>query len=479
MKSILNYFPKGMTPRPVQAELLRQIQAHWNSYDVIVVNSPVASGKSGCIKTVADWAGRAAILNPNNILVDQYTSSFPDIQSIKASSHYPCDRWDCCAKAPTKSGKKLYCGDCPYTADFRDSKAAKVTVSTAHMYLALRKKSPVIIADEAHNLVRIIQDMKGKKIWPHQAGIPLEVLGSHHRLLDWCLHHTSDTANFLEKQLLMDNPFFVVEFTQEWWAGGGSVYGDKLIRGQATLIPCIKLRPVDVREDANVFWGKDGRQKIILFSATISRKDIEEIGLDRRRVLYLEARSPIPAENRPIVRDFVGNLSYSNMMVKEIAQKIRETLISHPGEKGFIHTTYKMAGLLRRELSSESRLLFHDKLTTATTLDTFKKAKDSKVMIGSGLYEGVSLDYDLARFQLITKCPWPSQADPAIKFKLRKDPEYYAWETIKPLLQASGRVCRRPDDRGVTYLLDGTFRKLEKDWGHLIPRWFTEALTEG
>lgn len=475
----LSHFPAGMQPREVQVELLQQIQAYWNAYDVIVVNSPVASGKSAVIKAVSSWAGNAAILNPSNILVDQYVDSFPDLVKVKASAQYSCEMWDCCAKAPKKSGKKMYCKGCPYLADFRAAKSSRVTVTTAHMYLALQKRSRVIVADEAHNLVNIIRDMNGKQIWPHQHNIPLECLGSHHRLLDWCLHHTTDVANLLEEQLTLEHPFYILEFTQDWWAGGGSAYGEKLTRGVPTLVPCIKLRPVDIRDSSNIFWGKDNRQKILLFSATISRKDIEELGLDRRKVMYLEARSPIPVENRPIHSDFVGSLSYANMpsMIRRIAEKIQELMQKHPGEKGFIHTTYAMADKLRPLLGSDSRLLFHDRLTASKTLDTFKRAKDARVMVGSGLYEGVSLDYDLARFQLITKCPWPSQADPAIKYRLSRDPEYYAWETIKPLLQASGRVCRTPTDFGVTYILDGSFDRLRRDWSHLMPDWFTEALT--
>jgi Rad3-related DNA helicase len=93
------------------------------------------------------------------------------------------------------------------------------------------------------------------------------------------------------------------------------------------------------------------------------------------------------------------------------------------------------------------------------------------------MYEGLDLPEDAGRFQIIAKVPWQSLASPAIKHIAELDPEAFAWETIKTLVQAAGRICRSPDDIGDTFLPDATFWRLLKESKHLFPKYFIEALT--
>jgi len=90
--------------------------------------------------------------------------------------------------------------------------------------------------------------------------------------------------------------------------------------------------------------------------------------------------------------------------------------------------------------------------------------------------EGVSLDYDLARWQVITKCPYPSLAEPAIRYLADQKPAWYQWETLKKLVQACGRVCRTPEDWGITYITDTTALRLFRENGRMIPNYLKEAL---
>jgi Rad3-related DNA helicase len=96
-------------------------------------------------------------------------------------------------------------------------------------------------------------------------------------------------------------------------------------------------------------------------------------------------------------------------------------------------------------------------------------------MVGSGMYEGVSLDEDLARWQIICKVPWPSLAEPAMKYLATEDKEYYANRTIKDIVQTYGRVCRGPTDSGTTLIWDNTFERLLKEHSSLFPKWFLDA----
>jgi Rad3-related DNA helicase len=92
------------------------------------------------------------------------------------------------------------------------------------------------------------------------------------------------------------------------------------------------------------------------------------------------------------------------------------------------------------------------------------------------MYEGIDLPYDAARWQALTKVPYPSLAEPAIKYLADKDPEWYQWETAKLVLQASGRVVRASDDWGITYILDSSFEQLYEKAEHLFPQWWQDSL---
>jgi Rad3-related DNA helicase len=227
-----------------------------------------------------------------------------------------------------------------------------------------------------------------------------------------------------------------------------------------------------------MFWPKEV-EKLILLSATIGPKDIQELGLHHKRVLYIEAKSPIPPERRPILIDPIVPISYQNMEsgTEKMGKLIQEVSRLHTGEKGIIHATYAQASILQKYLPGE-RYIFH---TVHNKKEQFQKfinspADSGVVLIASGMYEGVDLPDDLGRWQVLAKVPWKSLQDPATRYKAEKDEDWYRWETLKDLIQACGRISRHPEDMGTTYIFDATITKLLTDGKHLLPAWFSAAL---
>jgi Rad3-related DNA helicase len=166
----------------------------------------------------------------------------------------------------------------------------------------------------------------------------------------------------------------------------------------------------------------------------------------------------------------------------EMAKYIKDVLgPQHQGQKGMIHATYQQAAFLREHLSSDPRYMFHERHNRSSVYRDFRDSpSDSgRVLIASGMYEGVDLPEDAGRWQVITKIPWPSLGNPAIKYLSEKDPEWYQWECWKQVIQACGRICRTPEDYGVTYILDGSIQRLLKDGSHLLPPWFQDGLGAG
>jgi Rad3-related DNA helicase len=254
--------------------------------------------------------------------------------------------------------------------------------------------------------------------------------------------------------------------------------GKGTIRGEPEMRDCIELQPVDISKAPPLFWPREV-SKIVLLSATIGPKDIEALGLNRKRVLYIDCESPIPAERRPIQLLDVVSVSRGNMTEAAalLATEIEAIANHHHREKGVIHATYQMSNLLSKHLTGD-RYMFHDRDNKKKQYEAFRAADptDGAILIACGMYEGVDLPEDLGRWQVISKIPWMSLGNPAIRHLAELDPEWYNWETIKTLVQACGRICRTPTDYGITYVLDTSVQRIFREAEYMLPRWWLDAI---
>lgn len=469
-KHIMSYFPG--VPRPIQKKVLTEIEDSWDVTDVYVVNVPVGGGKSRIAMTLGKWNFTTDILTPTNLLVQQYVKDFPEYPKLFKASLYKCCRDAKYRKHPS----------CQRASDMRKVMGTKRGIMNLYMYMSLltnKRRTPgnVLVIDEAHNLLPTMQDLMAIKLWRHDYHWP-DSISTREELYRWAKGQLSITENKENKVLGMivdqcesPTPTYVFERSREWW------YKTK----EPQLRDLITMKPLDVSGGPSYFWGSHV-QKLVLMSATINRKDIEAMGLNNRRVKYLECGSPIPKRNRPVVIDPVMTIAKTNLHVaseKIVDQILLKYIPKHRGQKGIIHATYEMAELIKKKVPAKDLdlFIFHDKNNKASQFKKFlQSSSDSgKILVASGMYEGIDLPGDLGRWQIIAKVPWPSLGDKAILYKATTDPQWYAWQTLKDLIQASGRVCRGPEDYGITYILDGSFKKLYGDSVD-IPHWFDEAL---
>lgn len=479
---ILNFFPKDKRPRPVQIEALSKIEESWNNTDVIAVNLAVAAGKSAIAMTIARWAqkklkAKSAIITPTNILVDQYLEDYPGLHTLKRQDAYTCsmttshpiEQQQSCKEVKENLGRT--CKGCHYSQAIKKTFVYPYGVYNYYTYLAYRAYPDILIVDEAHQLIPMLQQMAAKRYWYHQYNFPSWV-NSYGKLKSWLESNprleTDTRLQSLYSELTSGKVRYLVE------------RGVEPYRGVEKAV--LKLVPVDIRDQPPLLWPLGKIKKIILLSATINRTDIEELGLDKRRVRIISAPSPIPASRRPVIVGPTINLSFIHQpkTIPLMAEALKELLKKHPGEKGFIHCPYNTAVQLKALLEGSSdRWLFHDSEDKGEVYQAFRESPPElgKVLIASGMYEGVDLKEDIARWQVIAKVPWPSLAEPAIRFKSEINPDWYAWETVKQVLQATGRVCRTPTDYGITYIWDSTFYRLYEEYKEMFPEYYQESVT--
>lgn len=489
MSDFVQHFPYS-TIRDVQEQLLLMLEKEWDNYDVMVIVAPTATGKSAISKTLMSAIRSSSTITPTNLLVKQFQDEFPDTRSLARMDSYYCEEWQRpCASTRNKLMK--YCAGCQCGRDIAVAKFQKGPgIYNYHIYMAHKLYRDVLIIDEAHNILPTIQDRLAIKLWQHDYKYPLNMY-TQESTLAWIdslspAKKKTKKIRLLREACKYQVPEYIMERTKEWFSGKGT------LRNEPEERDLIKLIPVDISQAPPMLWPQEV-SKIIMMSATINKKDIERLGLSKKRILYIECASPIPPENRPIIFQPVTSISRANIdtAIPKLAEYIKQVAEYHRNEKGVIHATYQVASMLRDHLT-DSRFMFHNRSDKQLVYQQFRniqhlaprniqhtpttESRPAPVLIACGLYEGIDLPEDAGRWQIISKIPWPSLGNPGVKHLSELDPEWYSWDTLKTVIQACGRVCRTPDDYGVSYIPDSSFNRLLKDAKHLMPRYFLDAL---
>jgi Rad3-related DNA helicase len=491
--NLLTYFPYP-EPRAIQARVLEELGRNWASYDVFVIQAPTAFGKSAVLKTLMGALHSVSGITPTNQLVEQFREEFPETATLSRMDSYRCEeyRQPC---SVTRGRNRQFCKSskdvngntiqgCPCAKDLATAKYRNGPgIYNYHMYLAQKLVRKSLVVDEAHNLIPFIRERLAVTIWQHDVKYPGNMF-TQAQMQAW-YRSLSPTMKRKKKLAMLGDavdarkPEYVATRTKDWFNGKGTV------RGEPEERDCIKLMPIDIRGAPPFFWGSEV-EKLVLLSATISRKDIETLGLNRRKVLYISCESPIPADSRPIVSQGMGAVNHSNLLESTVlmGEYIRDTLApTHMREKGMIHATYAQAEILRGILGTDSRYLFHGRENKADVYAKFRASRpeEGKVLVASGMYEGVDLNGDAGRWQVVAKTPWPNLGSPMVKHLADADSEWYLWEALKLTMQACGRICRDPKDFGVTYMLDGSFERLIREGSEkgLVPNWYMDAIDSG
>ncbi len=248
----------------------------------------------------------------------------------------------------------------------------------------------------------------------------------------------------------------------------------------------IKFEPVLSSMFAKATMTGFGEKRLFM-SATILANGVPlmwDLNLARARTEYISVRSTFPANRRPLVALEKTNLGKHHYEVNRgvMLSEIKRLVDANPGVRGVIHCqSYQLAKDIRDGIEDE-RLLFHEQFDRDDVVKKFMSdsAKDA-VLVGVFLKEGFDFKYDLCRFQIIPKIPYPT---PNMRMKMREEIatkqgyRYYDWKTCLSLVQTYGRGMRSEDDECVTYVIDNRLIKFLKKAEKLLPGWFLEAVIE-
>jgi len=239
------------------------------------------------------------------------------------------------------------------------------------------------------------------------------------------------------------------------------------------------FRPVFVGNFAAHSLFPNGN-RVLMMSATILDKRIfcESVGLDPDEVAYITVPSYFPPSNRPIVKEYVGSMSYKyiNNTLPILVNKIAQLLAKHPKRKGIIQThSEKVAKYIQTHLY-DTRLTFRKDYITVLEMLEVHRSKEGSFIVASGLKEGLDLYGDLSRIQIIAKIPYPDLGDKRVKRRKELNKSWYGYMTALMFVQSIGRSVRSETDRAITYVLDDNFDFFYKFNRRFIPEYIRRAV---
>jgi len=216
-------------------------------------------------------------------------------------------------------------------------------------------------------------------------------------------------------------------------------------------------------------------------SATIGDPAVYATNINVREFRSIKLPCVFDYTKSPIyfVNEYKMSYTAKDASFPMIALMIDGIMNLYRGMRGIIQTgNYKFAQDLQNVLSPQNKerlLIYNDSMTKKDCLDALRYS-DDKVLVGPSLVEGLSLNDDLCRFQIMMKVPYPSTADNYVKAKMERSQSWYDATTCVSILQGVGRGIRSEQDWCVTFILDACFNNLYWKASNMFPPEFVQRL---
>ncbi len=222
----------------------------------------------------------------------------------------------------------------------------------------------------------------------------------------------------------------------------------------------------------------------IYLSAFLGPKVIfcSELGLVPSRVAWMRQASPFAVERRPVHLLSVGSMSRQNQesSLPSVLKMVVRIVQAHPDTRGIVHTnSYRLADAVVQACADAGlggRILYPRSSDEREAFMAQHAAMPGGVLVSPSVGEGFDFRGDLARWQIVVKCPYLSLGDQHTAVRAEQDPAWYQSETVKHFLQICGRIVRHSEDNGTTFVLDSDVERVLRETRDALPRWFRSAI---
>lgn len=507
-------FPDAAFPfwRKYQAETVGRVRTAFDQgWEYVILNAPTGAGKSVTAVAVAQlMKTRALVLVATKLLAEQYENSLPGMVAvIKGRNNYPCAIYPDlnASNAPCDigagSGRRVcrFKGsyDCPYYAAKKFALRSDVVV-TNYQYAfnelnwigRLAQRRPLMILDEAHRTeqqlmqwvtIKISRQMLAEcgvatpestsflpltfREWQHWAARSLPQLGRELEVAEKAAEISGWDRGVVRRWRRVEavrGKVAELSIQEKPWL----VFNDKTH---------LLFKPIWVSDYAYRWLFKHGEVRLLM-SATPPY--LKTLGLEPGDCERFAVPSSFPVGNRPFVFEPLASLSWKRRHneLPLLVERCDQVFAYHAKHKGVVHTvSYWLRDAFLRLSKHKDRMMTHGTVDRTVVLERFKRSTSPVILVSPSMGEGVSLDGDLARFQIVAKVPWLSLGDEQVKARMGEDPRWYRFTAATAVIQAYGRIVRGTDDWGTTYCFDTSLRRLLAADRDMFPCWFLEAVS--
>lgn len=527
--SILQHFPPGFTPRPLQVDILERVMSAFETgVRFVVIEAPPGVGKTLVATTLARQFGDAWICTVTKQLQNQIIQEFEEIgaRELRGRGSYVCkrlidatygtpemgDAHSCEAGAERFRKDPCRAGECPYRLAKAEALKSPMAICNYMSFLynvgvgkfsiaagltplpdeeeeAAQWVRPLLVCDEAHRLESVLLDHTAVTInagrLPIKLDLPFPATGNAPACFAWLELFLEDATAEMErdeldehltakarKELrgLMSRAQFAVDHrdAEEWIA-------EPTEDGK----PGFVLKPLTVKSFAErVFKYGD---KVVLMSATIldAQKVTAALGINPIDYVFVRTDCPFPVENRQVICSGLNmNKVHRDRSWPQMTHQVGLILEHHEKDKGLVLTSSnEMADYLMAQLPPRAK----NRLLVARGADRMEKyqrhvdARYPSVLIAPGFWEGADLKNDLSRFQILPAIPraqWAGQ----VAARAGIDPDWYRLIAFQQLIQGLGRSVRNDKDYATSYVFDADLKREAQRADSLLPQWFRDAL---
>lgn len=520
-----------LAPLPDWVEGFRSLQVEAVTYvneafkagkQCVVVDAPTGVGKTLIARTVQLMLGVPAMYVCSSLaLQDQFVKDFPTAKIIKGRRNYRTElgAWD--SERPYES---VSCEECTWTKKTRSCRwcssksrcpyeiakeeACRSQLAVANISYALTEWNgpgwmsgrELVILDEADLLERALMEYVGLSISPRTMARyswdcpKVTVREDWEKWIEERVPEVKKRVRAIEergetgREVAKERRYLVglgekLESVRAGIEGGREEWVFTGRDGE------VAWKPVRVDKCGEAWWGH-GKRFLLMSATVISPSHLLASTGFTGSWSSIALPSPFPVENRKVVVRSVANLSRASSdadrrrIVDAVAKILRE---SGSNERVLVHTvSYALAREISkglRERGEECRRPIYTQESAGDRGPLLRKfrATPGSVLLSPSLDRGVDLPGEDCRTQIIVKVPFPNLGDRQVSSRVygggSEGRAWYLVETIRGIVQMTGRAVRGEEDWARTYILDGQFR--ERVWGkgrELFPKWWREAL---
>jgi len=505
--------------RPGQWNAIAEIENAFNSgARVVFLDAPTGGGKTLIAEVVRrKLQARGLYLCTTLTLQDQFVRDFPYAKVLKGRRNYPTFNYPerfllnsdyklTAAECTAREGVPCqWCDDmdcCPYRVAKRQALNADLAVLNTAYFLTEANTGgkfsgwPLVIIDEGdkleEELMRYVEvGLSKRRMEKLDIGSPERKTKSE-TWKEWI----EDTAIPAVKQSLIKvrrevkrNPTprqireekFLEQLKEKLSILAPGITDGNWVytgydRGEVSFKP---VKVDNLAEDR--LWRHGG--KFLIMSATIISPEqlAEDLGL-KHKFATVSMENTFPKENRPLYVVPKANMSYKEKETAwpKAAEATGKILDLYPDNRVLVHTvSYPLTKYLTENCGHKSRILTYLNVADRKAALEKYKEKQNSVLFAPSFDRGVDLPDDLCRVIILVKVPFPSLGDKQVSTRLhtKGGDNWYRIQTIRSMVQMTGRGVRSVDDHCDVWIIDEQFVvNVWKKGKHFIPEWWKEAI---